>query len=109
MAMLFRPLRVFLPLALVCLSYGVIKTIIDLTHDPNISASAILSMMSALLIVLIGMLGDAIATRLGRLNHQAILGVRPNEAIELPSSPEKSVGPIAQETQEPVIYSLARN
>ena len=109
MAMLFRPLRVFLPLALVCLSYGVIKTVIDLTHDPNISASAILSMMSALLIVLIGMLGDAIATRLGRLNHQAILGVRPNEAIELPSSPQKSVGPIAQETQEPVIYSLAKN
>lgn len=109
MAMLFRPLRVFLPLALVCLSYGVIKTIIDLTHDPNISASAILSMMSALLIVLIGMLGDAIATRLGRLNHQAILGVRPNEAIELPSLPQKSVGPIAQETQEPVIYSLAKN
>jgi glycosyltransferase involved in cell wall biosynthesis len=109
MAMLFRPLRVFLPLALVCVSYGVIKMSIDLTHDPNISASAILSLMSALLIVLIGMLGDAIATRLGRLNHQAILGVRPNEAIELPSSTEKSVGPIGQETQEPVIYSLAKN
>lgn len=109
MAMLFRPLRVFLPLALVCLCYGVIKMVFDLTHDPNISASAILSLMSALLIVLIGMLGDAIATRLGRLNHQAILGVRPNEVIELPSSPQKNVGPIAQETQEPVIYSLAKN
>jgi glycosyltransferase involved in cell wall biosynthesis len=109
MAMLFKPLRVFLPLALVCLGYGLIKMGIDLTHDPNISASAILSLMSALLIVLIGMLGDAIATRLGRLNHQVIIGVRPNEFIELPSPPKKTVAPIGKEPQDRVIYSLAKN
>jgi hypothetical protein len=32
--------------------------------------------MSALLILLIGMLGDAIATRMGRFNPNAIIGVQ---------------------------------
>jgi hypothetical protein len=45
---------------------------IDMTRDPNISASALLAFVSALIILLIGMLGDAIATRLGRLNTNAI-------------------------------------
>lgn len=84
MAMLFRPLRVFLPLALIALSYGLVKMSIDLLHDPNISASAILSFLSALLMVLIGMLGDAIATRLGRLSQHAVVGVR-QEYVEFES------------------------
>lgn len=83
MAMLFRPLRVFIPIALMCLTYGVIKMSIDLTHDPNISASAILAFMSALLLVLIGMLGDAIATRMGRFNPNAVAGVQVKEYVEL--------------------------
>jgi len=83
MAMLFRPLRVFLPLALVCISYGVVKMSFDLTHDPNISASAILALMSALLVVLIGMLGDALATRLGRLGPAAAFSVRSRDVVEL--------------------------
>lgn len=78
-AMLFRPLRVFLPLVLICLAYGFTKMAIDLTRDPNISASALLALMSALLILLIGMLGDAIATRLGRLNPNAAVGVQAKE------------------------------
>jgi glycosyltransferase involved in cell wall biosynthesis len=82
-AMLYRPLRVFLPLALLCLSYGLIKMTVDLFHDPNISASALLALVSTLLIVLIGMLGDSIATRLGRLNPNAVTSVRPKEFIEL--------------------------
>jgi glycosyltransferase involved in cell wall biosynthesis len=84
-AMLFRPLRVFLPLVLLCLLYGVVKMSIDLTHQPNISASALLAFMSALLILLIGMLGDAIATRLGRLNANLVAGVQPKdtEVIEV--------------------------
>jgi hypothetical protein len=85
MAMLFRPLRVFLPLALVALSYGLIKMSVDLVRDPNISASAILSFVTALLMVSIGMLGDAIATRLGRLNPNAVVGVRPKEYVEFES------------------------
>ena len=81
-AMLFRPLRVLLPIALLCLTYGLTKMTIDIIRDPMISASALLALMSSLLIVLIGMLGDAIATRLGRLNVHAVLGVRVSNLIE---------------------------
>lgn len=83
-AMLFRPLRVFIPLGIACIGYGVVKATIDLTHDPNISASAILAFVSALIMVLIGMLGDAVATRLGRFNQYSALGVRPKEYVEMP-------------------------
>ena len=75
-AMLFRPLRVFLPLALICLTYGLIKLTIDLVGFFRISPSALLSLMSALIILLIGMLGDSIATRLGRLSPNAVVSVQ---------------------------------
>lgn len=74
-AMLFRPLRVFLPVVLLCLLYGVIKSTVDLTHQPNISQTAALAFVSALQLLLIGMVGDAIATRLGRMNQTGIPGV----------------------------------
>lgn len=79
-AMLFRPLRVFLPIVLLCLLYGVVKMSIDLTHQPNISASALLAFVSALQILLIGMVGDAIATRLGRMG-QATPGIPQNHHL----------------------------
>lgn len=82
-AMLFRPLRVFIPLAIACFGYGIVKATIDMTHDPNISASAILALVSSLIMVLIGMLGDAVATRLGRFNQYSALGVRPKEYVEI--------------------------
>jgi glycosyltransferase involved in cell wall biosynthesis len=100
-AMLFRPLRVFLPLALLCLSYGLVKMTRDIFHDPNISASAILALLSSLLIVLIGMLGDAIATRLGRLNQHLVAGVRPKEFIEDEDEQEAAA-------PEPIVFSLNR-
>lgn len=78
-AMLFRPLRVFLPLVMLCLIYGFTKMSIDMVRDPNISASALLALVSALLILLIGTLGDAIATRLGRLNQNPVLSVQTRE------------------------------
>ncbi|MEO8072914.1 MAG: glycosyltransferase family 2 protein [Acidobacteriota bacterium] len=81
-AMLFRPLRVFLPIALSFIAYGIVKTAIDLTHDPNISASAIFAFLGALMMILVGMLGDAVATRLGRFNQNAAMGVRPKEYFE---------------------------
>ncbi len=83
-AMLFRPLRVFLPMVLFCLAYGIAKMTHDLfiVDDPNISASAILSFLSALFILLIGMLGDSISTRLGRLNANNIASVKPVEYTE---------------------------
>lgn len=78
-AMLFRPLRVFLPIAIIAFIYGITKMLVDLTHDPNISASAIFAFATALMMILVGMLGDAVATRLGRFNQYAALGVRPKE------------------------------
>ncbi len=75
-AMLFRPLRVFLPVVAVCFGYGAVKTLIDLQEIGNLSASATLALLSGLLILLIGMLGDAIATRLGRLSANPVIGVR---------------------------------
>ena len=88
--MLFRPIRVFFPIVVVCLVYGIAKMVIDLIHQPNISASAQIALMSALLILLIGMLGEAIATRLGRLNPNAIVGVQTNDLVS--PDGEKSPG-----------------
>ncbi|MGH9673001.1 MAG: glycosyltransferase family 2 protein [Bryobacteraceae bacterium] len=79
--MLFRPLRVFLPVVFACLVYGVVKMSIDLTHQPNISASALLAFVSALLLLLIGMLGDAIAMRLGKIGIEATASL-PAEEID---------------------------
>jgi glycosyltransferase involved in cell wall biosynthesis len=81
-AMLFKPLRVFLPVVLVCGSYAFTKMVLDLAiiGDRNISASAILMFLSALVVLMIGMVGDAIATRLGRLNtHEGV----PRDVTEL--------------------------
>ncbi len=91
-AMLFRPLRIFVPIVLLCLGYGTLKTIVDLAivGDRNISATAILAFLGALLVLLIGMLGDAIATRMGRFSPDAVAGVRPKEYVELSSVAEES-------------------
>ncbi len=82
-AMLFRPLRVFVPVAAMCFLFGIVKMSVDLTRDPNISASALLAFVSTLLVLLIGMLGDAIATRMGRLNPNAVAGVQVKELLEM--------------------------
>lgn len=85
-AMLFRPLRVFLPVVSLCLLYGIVKMSIDLTHQPNISASALLAFGSALQILLIGMVGDALATRLGKLGP-ATRGVQLSDHLHDESEP----------------------
>lgn len=69
-AKLFRPLLVFVPLVILCLLNGVVKMTLDMTRDPNIAASALLAFVSALIILLIGMPGDALATRPRGLEHQ---------------------------------------
>jgi sorbitol-specific phosphotransferase system component IIBC len=87
--MLFRPLRIFVPVVILCLLYGAVKMTIDMIRDPNISASALLAFMSALIILLIGMLGDALAARLGRLNSQ-IVGVRTADFVEFDKAADES-------------------
>jgi hypothetical protein len=77
MAMLFRPLRVFLPCAVLCLLYAALKLCWDfgIAHDRNISTTAAIAMLSALQITLIGMLGEAIATRLWHMGGRRYEGV----------------------------------
>jgi glycosyltransferase involved in cell wall biosynthesis len=87
-AMLFRPLRVFLPVVMLCLAYGLAKTTLDLVRDPMISASALMALMSALIILLIGMVGDAIATRLGRFHRNMVAGVSTVEYVVLEGEDE---------------------
>jgi hypothetical protein len=63
-----------------------------MVRDPNISASALLAFVSALIILLIGMLGDALATRLGRINPQ-ILGVRTAEFVNAEDAKAEAESP----------------
>jgi glycosyltransferase involved in cell wall biosynthesis len=109
-AMLFKPLRVFIPLALVFLAYGLAKMTIDMFRDPNISATAILALMGAMQLTLVGMLGEAIASRLGRLNPQTAFGVRPKELVEFDEEPEILDGTIIRPpAMKPVLYSVVKN
>ena len=80
-AMLFRPLRVFLPIVLFCLLYGVVKMSWDMMRGLHISVSALLALASALILLPIGMLGDGL-TRLGRLGPQ-VVGVRSTGFVEV--------------------------
>jgi hypothetical protein len=80
-ATMFRPLRVFLPVVGICLAYGITKMSIDMTRDPNISASALGAFMSALIVLLIGLLADGVALRLGRI-HQNVTGVPMADELE---------------------------
>lgn len=83
-AMLFRPLRVFLPLVMLFFGYAAIKMIYDVVHNPSggISDTVVLASVSGLLTLLVGALGDAIATRLGHVNPNVVVGVRPKDVIE---------------------------
>ena len=85
MAVLFRPLRVFLPIVLVCLAYGLTKAGLDLTvfHDRNISATAVLAMMTAIMLLSVAMIAEALVTRLGRLSSNVVSVAREKQTIEL--------------------------
>jgi glycosyltransferase involved in cell wall biosynthesis len=65
-AMLFRPLRVFAPLSFMfgCLGLGTLG--FDWATGANVSAAAVMFLVTGLELILIGMLGDAVATRFGR-------------------------------------------
>jgi glycosyltransferase involved in cell wall biosynthesis len=92
LAMLFRPLRVFLPVALVCMTYSVGKGTLDLFRDHFLSATAVMSMLAGLQILLIGMLGEAIATRLWHLGSARYSGVLGGDsrALREPDSHERT-------------------
>jgi glycosyltransferase involved in cell wall biosynthesis len=91
-ATMFRPLRVFLPIVGFCVAYGGIKMAIDITRDPNVSASALGAFMSALIVLLIGLLADAVALRLGRLHHN-VNGVPLADEFEAEEAPRALATP----------------
>jgi hypothetical protein len=80
---------------------------IDMFRDPNISASAILAMISAMQLTLVGMLGEAIASRLGRFNPQAAYGVRPKEMFEAEEDGDGSLP--RRLPAKSRVYSIAKN
>jgi glycosyltransferase involved in cell wall biosynthesis len=85
MAMMFRPLRVFLPVAFLCFLYAFGKAFVDfvITGDRMVSTTAAMAGLSGLQILLIGGLGDAISTRLWHMG-----GTRyPGAAIRHTPSP----------------------
>ncbi|CAN5587455.1 glycosyltransferase family 2 protein [soil metagenome] len=83
MAMLFQPLKIFVPLALLFGSLGMTKVIYDvvtlflraptlnvsLLYQPTISGSAILLLLVSIQFLLIGMMADGVVRRIGQNNR----------------------------------------
>jgi glycosyltransferase involved in cell wall biosynthesis len=83
MAMLFQPLKVFAPLAFTCGLLGLVKVLFDvvtvfprahtfgwsLLYQPVLSTSAILLLLVALQLLLIGMVADGVVRRIGQHNR----------------------------------------
>jgi glycosyltransferase involved in cell wall biosynthesis len=99
--MVFRPLRMFLPVVMLCLLYGVLKSSIDVLRGFDVSISALLAFATALIVMAMGMLADGL-TRLGRLGPQ-VPGVRSKGFSEAsrgatagpPTTPSSGDGPPA--------------
>jgi len=95
MAMLFQPLKVFVPLSLSCGLLGLLKVVYDvasfslrtgtfnwsLLYQPVLSTSAILLLLVALQLLLIGMLADGILRRIA-LNSGPVVDSRGARLLE---------------------------
>jgi glycosyltransferase involved in cell wall biosynthesis len=102
MAMLFQPLRIFVPLSLWCGFFGILKMIYDiatvflraptlswsLLYQPVLSTSAILLLLVGLQLLLIGMVADGVLRRISQHNKP----MEPSHAIMLPPSDSASQG-----------------
>jgi glycosyltransferase involved in cell wall biosynthesis len=91
MAMLFQPLKIFVPLALSCSLLGVFKAIADIItvysrtavvdiasmQQPMLSTSAVFLLLGGLHILLIGMVADGVLRRIGQDNKHLV----PSHAI----------------------------
>jgi glycosyltransferase involved in cell wall biosynthesis len=110
MAMLFQPLKVFAPLAFSCGLLGVLKVCFDigalfpraanldwsLLYQPVLSTSAILLLLVALQLLLIGMVADGVVRRIGQHNRS----LAPSHAIRA----FQSLPAPAQESEEITYY-----
>jgi glycosyltransferase involved in cell wall biosynthesis len=79
-SMLFNPLKVFVPPALVCLALGGLKLVLDVVFaimragglswaillTPTISTSALILVLAGIQMLLIGMMSDAVARKMGQ-------------------------------------------
>ncbi len=86
MAMLFQPLKVFIPVAFLCIILGVFKMVLDiiglfqraesfswyLIFQPALSTSAILLLLAGLQLLLIGMVSDSLLRRISRSGEPLI-------------------------------------
>jgi hypothetical protein len=86
MAMLFQPLKIFVPLALSCGALGMLKVVYDITSvfqrasasswsllvQPMISTSAILLLLVSLQLLLVGMMADGVLRRISQYNRPAV-------------------------------------
>jgi glycosyltransferase involved in cell wall biosynthesis len=93
-AVLFQPLKIFLPLALVCGGLGVLKVIYDivafylrnptfdwsLLYKATISSSALLLLLAALQILLIGMVADGLLRRVRQQTRDSVPSRKPSFA-----------------------------
>ncbi len=98
MAVLFKPLRVFLPIAMLFLALGLAKGTVDLVRDHFISASATLAMLVFIQIFLMGMIAEAVAVRLNRIGGQ-IPWVR-GQSEELPAKSPEVAGALQSTSRE---------
>jgi glycosyltransferase involved in cell wall biosynthesis len=107
MAMLFQPMKIFVPLALACMSLGVFKVIFDIVSyiprtgefswsflfQPVLSTSAILLLLVGLQLLLIGMVADGALRRIAQHNGPLLRshGVRVIETQSYPSAPQRDM------------------
>jgi glycosyltransferase involved in cell wall biosynthesis len=83
LSMLFNPLKIFMPIAIFCFFSGAIKFVLDiifavekaggriglfLFSQPTISTTAMILLLSGLQILLIGMMSDGLARKIGLQN-----------------------------------------
>lgn len=117
MAMLFQPLKIFAPLAFTCGFLGLSKVFYDIVtlfpraanfdwslfYQPVLSTSAILLLLVALQLLLIGMVADGVVRRIGQNNRS----LSPSHAIRAfqslpvpPSQEEDQTDDLTAETGE---------
>jgi glycosyltransferase involved in cell wall biosynthesis len=100
MAMLFQPMKIFVPLALGCMSLGILKVIFDIVsiiprtgnfdwsfiYKPVLSTSSILLLLVGLQLLLIGMVADGALRRIAQHNGSLAPshGIRVLESHPLP-------------------------
>jgi glycosyltransferase involved in cell wall biosynthesis len=70
-AMLFKPLRVFLPVVMIMLAYGIVKGVFDYIANGFFSHTAVFAGLGALQFLLMGLIADALARHLNHVGGEA--------------------------------------